>query len=182
MGSGIWKLFDSVTLEDGSWFDISLWELPADSVVCSRSVVSCSLCSSNVMVDVWESRISVSFPMVALVDSICAHGSDEVLQNSRMKSENKTKKDYCPKRHRCIILRKKSQACILRNKSVATHYVINHCWVYFHGNVFRLAKIDLVTIFDCDYRWYCTIDYVIPVVNYIGIHHLFYYIQWLFSH
>ena len=35
----------------------------------------------------------------------------------------------------------------------------------------RLAKIDLVTIFDCDYRWYCTIDYVI--VNYIGIHHLF---------
>ena len=34
----------------------------------------------------------------------------------------------------------------------------------------RLAKIDLVTIFDCDYRWYCTIDYVI--VNYIGIHHL----------
>ena len=25
----------------------------------------------------------------------------------------------------------------------------------------RLAKIDLVTIFECDYRWYCTIDYVI---------------------
>ena len=44
----------------------------------------------------------------------------------------------------------------------------------------RLAKIDLVTIFDCDYRWYCTIDYVI--VNYIGIHHLFYHIQWFFSH
>ena len=39
----------------------------------------------------------------------------------------------------------------------------------------RLAKIDLVTIFDCDYRWYCTIDYVI--VNYIWIHHLFYHIQ-----
>lgn len=44
----------------------------------------------------------------------------------------------------------------------------------------RLAKIDLVTIFDCDYRWYCTIDYVI--VNYIGIHHLFHHIQWFFSH
>ena len=44
----------------------------------------------------------------------------------------------------------------------------------------RLAKIDLVTFFNCDYRWYCTIDYVI--VNYIGIHHLFYHIQWFFSH
>ena len=39
----------------------------------------------------------------------------------------------------------------------------------------RLAKIDLVTIFDCDYQWYCTIDYVI--VNYIGIHHLSHHIQ-----
>ena len=39
----------------------------------------------------------------------------------------------------------------------------------------RLTKIDLVTIFDCDYRWYCTIDYVI--VNYIGIPHLFHHIQ-----
>ena len=39
-------------------------------------------------------------------------------------------------------------------------------------SVDRLAKIDLVTIFDCVYRWYCTIDYVI--VNYIGINHLFY--------
>ena len=33
--------------------------------------------------------------------------------------------------------------------------------------VTRLAEIDLVTIFDCDYRWYCAIDYVI--VNYIGM-------------
>ena len=46
--------------------------------------------------------------------------------------------------------------------------------------VTRLAKIDLVTIFDCDYRWYCTIDY--SIVNYIEIHHLFYHIQWFFSH
>ena len=30
----------------------------------------------------------------------------------------------------------------------------------------RLAKIDLVMIFDCYYQWYRTIDYVI--VNYIG--------------
>ena len=40
---------------------------------------------------------------------------------------------------------------------------------------FRLAKINLVTIFYCDYQWYCTIDYVI--VNHIGIHHLFHRIQ-----
>ena len=39
----------------------------------------------------------------------------------------------------------------------------------------RLAKNALVTIFDRDYRWYWTIDYV--MVNYIGIHHLFYHIQ-----
>ena len=31
----------------------------------------------------------------------------------------------------------------------------------------RLAKIDLVTIFDCDYRWYCTIDYVIVIFSII---------------
>ena len=43
----------------------------------------------------------------------------------------------------------------------------------------RLAKIDLVTIFDCDYWWYCTIDYVI--VNYIGIHHFFHHIQWFLA-
>ena len=43
----------------------------------------------------------------------------------------------------------------------------------------RLAKIDLVTIFDCDHPWYCTIDYVI--VNYIGIHHLFHHIQWFLA-
>ena len=30
-------------------------------------------------------------------------------------------------------------------------------WVY----TTRVAKIDLVTIFDCDFRWYWTIDYVI---------------------
>ena len=35
----------------------------------------------------------------------------------------------------------------------------------------RLAKIDLVTFFDCDYWWLCTIDHVI--VNLVGIHHLF---------
>ena len=35
----------------------------------------------------------------------------------------------------------------------------------------RLAKINLVKIFDCDYRWYCAIYYVI--VNYIEIHYLF---------
>ena len=43
----------------------------------------------------------------------------------------------------------------------------------------RLAKIDLVTVFNC-YWWYCTIDYV--TVNYIEIHHLFHHIQWFFSH
>ena len=37
------------------------------------------------------------------------------------------------------------------------------------------ANIDLVRIFNCDCRWYCTIDYVI--INYIGIHHLFHHIQ-----
>ena len=43
----------------------------------------------------------------------------------------------------------------------------------------RLAKIDLVTIFDCDYRWYCTIDYVIVIFSiifndFLAINHLLY--------
>ena len=52
-----------------------------------------------------------------------------------------------------------------------------YLYLYFYH---QACQIDLVTIFDCDYWWYCTIDYVI--VNYIGIHHLFYHIQWFFSH
>ena len=59
-------------------------------------------------------------------------------------------------------------------------YIYMYITLYYTYIIVRLAKIDLVTIFDCDYRWYCTIDYVI--VNYIGIHHLFYHIQWFFSH
>ena len=33
-------------------------------------------------------------------------------------------------------------------------YMVDHKWYLF---VCRLAKIYLVTIFDCDYRWYCNI-------------------------
>ena len=61
------------------------------------------------------------------------------------------------------------------NALVAKRSVMDGDRPQFNGLDNRLAKIDLVTIFDCDYRWYCTIDYVI--VNYIGIHHLFYHIQ-----
>ena len=49
------------------------------------------------------------------------------------------------------------------NKSVFNFNVIEVCHTFFC----RLAKIDLVMFFDCDFRWYCTIDYVI--VNYIWI-------------
>ena len=50
---------------------------------------------------------------------------------------------------------------------------------HFHDCVTRLAKIDLVTIFDCDYRWYCTIDYVIVIFSiifndFLAINHLLY--------
>ena len=49
-----------------------------------------------------------------------------------------------------------------------------------HAPAARVAKIDLVTIFDCDYQWYCTIDYV--KVNRIGIYHLLHHIQFFLSH
>ena len=45
------------------------------------------------------------------------------------------------------------------------------------NSLHRVAKIDLVTIFDCDFRWYWTIDYVIN--NQLGIHHLLHLIQLL---
>ena len=66
------------------------------------------------------------------------------------------------------------QVSIARPKPLVgdCYYWLKVCNIY--GEV-RLAKIDLVTIFDFDYGWYCTVDYLIA--NYIGIHHLFYHIQ-----
>ena len=44
----------------------------------------------------------------------------------------------------------------------------------------RVAKIDLVTIFHCDNRWYYIIGF--EVTNSTGIHHFFLHIQCFLKH
>ena len=46
--------------------------------------------------------------------------------------------------------------CVLISQDILTSEIRAIC-----HTLVRVARIDLVMTFDCDYPWYCTSDYVI---------------------